>query len=117
AGSSTRITIRGVNSFTGNNQPLFVVDGIPYNNDLNDTSNPRDAGALSSSRIADLDPNNIASVTTLNGAAAAALYGTRAANGVIVITTKSSSARASKKGLEVTLSSSYSTEQVANLPQ
>src|SRR6185295_3402391 len=42
AGSSTRITIRGVNSFTGNNQPLFVVDGIPYNNDRNDTSNPRD---------------------------------------------------------------------------
>jgi TonB-linked SusC/RagA family outer membrane protein len=116
AGSSTRITIRGINSFQGNNQPLFVVDGIPYDNSLSDTSNPRDAGGLASSRIADLDPNNIASVTTLNGAAAAALYGTRAANGVIVITTKSGSARASKKGLEISVSSSYSQEKVANLP-
>jgi len=117
AGSSTRITIRGVNSFLGNNQPLFVVDGIPYNNDLNNTSNPRDAGALVANRIADLDPNNIASVTTLNGAAAAALYGTRAANGVIVITTKSGSSKQSKKGLEASFSTSYSVEQVANLPE
>lgn len=117
AGSSTRITIRGVNSFVGNNQPLFVVDGIPYNNDVFNTSNPRDAGALSANRIADLDPNNIASITTLNGASAAALYGTRAANGVIVITTKSGSSKASKKGLEGSFSSSYSIEQVANLPE
>ena len=116
AGSSTRITIRGVNSFLGNNQPLFVVDGVPYNNDLSNTSNPRDAGALASSRIADLDPNNIASITTLNGAGAAALYGTRAANGVIVITTKTGSSKATKKGLEGSFSSSYSIEQVANLP-
>jgi TonB-linked SusC/RagA family outer membrane protein len=116
AGSSTRITMRGVNSFLGNNQPLFVVDGIPYNNDLNNTSNPRDAGALAASRIADLDPNNIASVTTLNGGAAAALYGTRAANGVIVITTKTGSSKVSRKGLEGSFSSSYSIERVANLP-
>jgi TonB-linked SusC/RagA family outer membrane protein len=117
AGSSTRITIRGQNSFSGDNQPLFVVDGIPYNNSLANTSNPRDAGALASSRIADLDPNNIASITTLNGAAAAALYGTRAANGVIVIKTKSGSAKASKKGLEVSFNSSISRETVANLPE
>jgi TonB-dependent SusC/RagA subfamily outer membrane receptor len=117
AGSSTRITIRGVNSFLGNNQPLFVVDGIPYNNDLNSTSNARDAGALASSRIADLDPNNIASVNTLNGAAAAALYGTRAANGVIVITTKTGSSKSTKKGLEGSFSTSYSIERVANLPE
>jgi len=116
AGSSTRITMRGVNSFLGNNQPLFVVDGIPYNNDLNNTSNPRDAGALGTSRIADLDPNNIASITTLNGGAAAALYGTRAANGVIVITTKTGSAKVSRKGLEGSFSSSYSIERIANLP-
>jgi TonB-linked SusC/RagA family outer membrane protein len=116
AGSSTRITIRGLNSFQGNNQPLFVVDGIPYDNSLFNTSNPRDAGGLSANRMADLDPNNIASITTLNGAAAAALYGTRAANGVIVITTKSGSAKASKKGLEISYATSFSQEQVANLP-
>ncbi|HAO49148.1 MAG TPA: hypothetical protein DCR35_07505, partial [Runella sp.] len=73
AGSSSRITIRGANSFFGSNQPLFVVDGIPYNNDLNESGNFRDNGASFSSRIADLDPNNIASMTVLKGAAAAAL--------------------------------------------
>jgi TonB-linked SusC/RagA family outer membrane protein len=116
AGSSTRITIRGVNSFVGSNQPLIVVDGIPYNNDVSNTSNPRDAGGLASNRLADLDNNNIASINTLNGAGAAALYGTRAANGVIVITTKTGSAKTSKKGLEGSFSSSYSIEEVANLP-
>lgn len=118
AGGSTRITIRGVNSFQGNNQPLFVVDGIPYDNSLINTTNPAAAagGGLASSRIADLDPNNIASVTTLNGAAAAALYGTRAANGVIVITTKSGSTKKSKKGLEVAFSTGFAVEQIANLP-
>jgi TonB-linked SusC/RagA family outer membrane protein len=117
AGGSTRITIRGINSFQGNNQPLFVVDGIPYDNSLNNTTNPAGAaGALSSSRIADLDPNNIASITTLNGGAAAAIYGTRAANGVIVITTKSGSSKKSKKGLEASFATSYAIEQVANLP-
>lgn len=116
AGSATRITIRGVNSFFGSNQPLFVVDGIPYNNDQFNTSDQRDDGAASSSRIADMDPNNIASMTVLKGAAAAALYGTRAANGVIVITTKSGSAKASKKGIEASFASSYSIETIANLP-
>jgi TonB-linked SusC/RagA family outer membrane protein len=122
AGGSTRITMRGINSFQGNNQPLFVVDGVPYDNTLNNssstgsTSNLNTSGAQASSRIADLDPNNIASVTTLNGAAAAALYGTRAANGVIVITTKAGSSRASKKGLEVNYNTSYSMEKIANLP-
>lgn len=116
AGSSTRITIRGVNSFFGANQPLFVVDGIPYDNSLNNTADPRDGGAAGSSRIADLDPNNIESMNVLKGAAAAALYGTRAANGVIVITTKSGSARSSKKGLEVTYATAYSQEKIANLP-
>lgn len=116
AGSSSRITIRGANSFFGSNQPLFVVDGIPYNNDLNESGNFRDNGASFSSRIADLDPNNIASMTVLKGAAAAALYGTRAANGVIVITTKSGTNKLSKKGLEITYNSSFSAEKIASYP-
>ena len=116
AGSSSRITIRGANSFFGSNQPLFVVDGIPYNNDLSESGSFRDNGAAFSSRIADLDPNNIASMTVLKGAAAAALYGTRAANGVIVITTKSGTNKMSKKGLEITFNTSYSAEKIASYP-
>lgn len=115
-GSATRITIRGNSSFLGNNQPLFVVDGIPYNNNELETSNQLAGGGAYSSRIADLDPNNIASMTVLKGGAAAALYGVRAANGVVLITTKTGSTRPSRKGLEVTYSTSYSREEIANLP-
>ena len=94
-GSSTRITIRGNSSMLNNNQPLFVVDGIPYNNDYVTTEGTNlNTGGLTqggafSSRISDLDPNDIKSMSVLKGATAAALYGARAANGVIVITTKS----------------------------
>jgi TonB-linked SusC/RagA family outer membrane protein len=117
AGSATRITIRGNNSLLGNNQPLFVVDGVPYNNDTNGaTPGQLTGGGAYGSRFSDLDPNNIESMTVLKGAAAAALYGTRAANGVILITTKTGSSRSSRKGLEVTVNSSLSFEKIANLP-
>lgn len=72
-GSSTRITIRGNSSFLNDNQPLFVVDGIPYNNDfittegINTNTGGLAAGGPFSSRIADLDPNDIASITVLKG--------------------------------------------------
>ncbi len=120
-GSATRLTIRGVRSFFGNNQPLFVVDGIPYNNDTNGANSSSNGqlsgGGAYASRIADLDPNNIESMTVLKGGAAAALYGIRAANGVVLITTKTGAKQGSRKGLEVSLSSSYSIEQIANLPK
>ncbi len=115
-GSATRINIRGNSSLLGSNQPLFVVDGIPYNNSEFRTFNQLGDGTAYSSRIADIDPNNISSMTVLKGAAAAALYGTRAANGVILITTKTGSAKASRKKLEMTFSSSYAFEQISNLP-
>lgn len=121
-GSSTRITIRGNSSMLNNNQPLFVVDGIPYNNDfvttegINSNTGGLTQGGAFSSRISDLDPNDIKSMSVLKGATAAALYGARAANGVIVITTKSGSASASRKGLEVTYSSTYAIEKIANIP-
>jgi TonB-linked SusC/RagA family outer membrane protein len=115
-GSATRITIRGNKSFFGNNQPLFVVDGIPFDNSYSESSNELTDGAAYAGRIADLDPNNIESINILPGGAAAALYGVRAANGVVVITTKSGSSRASKKGLEITYSSGFAIEQIANLP-
>jgi TonB-linked SusC/RagA family outer membrane protein len=118
AGSATRITIRGNSSLTGNNQPLFVVDGIPYNNsyDNSNTQSSLVGGSAFSNRAADIDPSNIETMTVLKGTAASALYGSRAANGVILITTKSGSKKASNKGLEMTYNSSYSIETIANLP-
>lgn len=115
-GSATRITIRGASSFLGSNAPLFVVDGIPYDNTQYNTSNQLLGGGANGTPLAYMDPNTIASVNVLKGAAAAALYGSRASNGVILITTKGESARASRKGLEVSYSTSYSIEKIANLP-
>ncbi|MHB1168258.1 MAG: SusC/RagA family TonB-linked outer membrane protein [Longimicrobiales bacterium] len=85
-GGSSRIVIRGSNSITGNNQPLFVVDGVPIDNNssraFSDDLNWGNAAM-------DIDPNNVASVTVLKGPNAAALYGSRAANGAVIVTTKS----------------------------
>lgn len=114
-GSSTRITIRGNSSFTGDNQPLFVVDGIPYSNVMYETTNMSTGGGAYSSGIVTLDPNDIESSSVLKGAAAAALYGSRAKNGVVVITTKSGSARA--KQLSITLNSSVNFETLSKLPE
>ncbi len=118
AGSATKINIRGTNTFFGNSQPLFVVDGIPYDNSetTNGSSRLSDGSGAYSNRAADIDPNNIASMTVLKGGAAAALYGTRASNGVILITTKTGTSKKSQKGLEVSIGSSYSIEQVSGLP-
>mgnify|MGYP006278457405 CR=1 FL=1 len=88
-GASTNIVIRGYSSILGDNQPLFVVDGIPFDNSSPRTQNTLVAGAPYSSRALDIDPNDIESISVLKGAAASALYGSRAANGVISITTKS----------------------------
>ena len=117
SGSGTNINIRGQSSLLGNNQPLFVVDGIPFDNSTNPTDDfTTGSGSAASSRSFDIDPNNIESMTVLKGAAASALYGSRAANGVIVITTKSGRGRASRKGLEVTVNSTYNIVEVANIP-
>src|SRR4029079_10946321 len=90
-GAATRIQIRGNNSFFGDNQPLIVVDGVPYSNDQVSTSNQTTGGTAYGSGLSNLDPNDIASMNILKGSSAAALYGSRAANGVLVITTKSGS--------------------------
>lgn len=90
-GASTRIVIRGVSSLSGDNQPLFVVDGVPISNSniVGGTSQDRLTGAIDvGNRAADLTADDIESVTVLRGAAAAATYGQRAKDGVILITTK-----------------------------
>ncbi|WP_262482622.1 SusC/RagA family TonB-linked outer membrane protein [Bacteroides reticulotermitis] len=119
AGSATRMTIRGNSSFLGNNQPLYVVDGVPYsNNEVASSNQATEAGGAYGSGISTLDPNDIESMNVLKGAAAAALYGSRAANGVILITTKSGSKSKKNigKGTEITLNASYTMEKIAGLP-
>ena len=115
-GSSSRITIRGNTSLLGNNQPLFVVDGVPYDNSQTESENQLVRGAGYSSRTADIDPNNIEDMQVLKGAAASALYGSRAAGGVIVITTKTGSTRRGSKGVQIGYSTGYSIEKIAGLP-
>ncbi len=122
AGSSTYITIRGANSITGSNQPLFVVDGIPIDNSMNASGNPDNAsnnlleGVAYSNRAIDLNPEDIESVTVLKGGAASALYGIRAANGVIIITTKKG--KAAKDGISnISVNSSVAFDQVNKLPE
>ncbi|MEI6950432.1 SusC/RagA family TonB-linked outer membrane protein [Paraflavisolibacter sp. H34] len=114
AGASANINIRGIQSFTGNNQPLFVVDGVPISNDVDRTGNTL-MDAQPANRALDLNLNDIESVNVLKGPAAAALYGLRAASGAIMITTKKGTAGKGKA--RVTVASSYSQQQVSGLPE
>ena len=99
-GGSTRILIRGNNSIAGNNQPLIVVDGVPIDNFSSDTDDYWGNSAIDKgSGISDINPDDIESMSVLKGPAAAALYGSRAGNGVIMITTKKGSIHS--KGLGV----------------
>lgn len=110
-GASSKVVIRGYNTF-GNASPLYVVDGSPIGNSSSSgTGNTRsfDAG----NGIGDIDPNNIESMTVLKGAAASALYGSRASNGVIIITTKSAKNN-SKLSVEIMTSTDYA--EVARIP-
>lgn len=90
-GGSTRITMRGISSITGENRPLIVVDGVPLDNsNVNDVNTQRGAGGRDyGDATFDISPDDIESVTVLKGGPAAALYGSRAGNGAIVYTTKS----------------------------
>ena len=105
-GGSTNIVLRGNKSLTGNNQALFVVDGVPVDNTNNNTDN-QTTGRLGydyGNAAADINADDIDNVTVLKGAAASALYGSRAANGVILITTKKGT---KGKGLGVSLNSGF----------
>lgn len=109
---SSRIVIRGETSIAGENQPLFVVDGIPVDNSQ---LNARSSGRDFKNAIADLNPEDIKTLTVLKGPNAAALYGARAAHGAIVITTKGGDKR--QKGIGITLHSSTQVSFVATLPE
>ncbi|MCH7397491.1 SusC/RagA family TonB-linked outer membrane protein [Belliella sp. DSM 107340] len=118
AGGATNISIRGNSSLGNNNQPLFVVDGVPFDNSTFESGGTRQtqSSQSTSSRAFDIDPNNIENLTVLKGAAASALYGSRAANGAIIITTKTGS-RKGRKGMEITYNTSYSNERLSGIPE
>jgi TonB-linked SusC/RagA family outer membrane protein len=117
-GSSTRVVIRGNKSFTGSNQPLYVIDGIPIDNSSFGTGDNLNNGVDSGNRANDINPEDVESVNILKGPAATALYGSRAANGAIVITTKSGSAAADRgRKAEITYTSSYVLEDILRLPK
>ena len=109
---SSRIVIRGETSIAGENQPLFIGDGIPVDNSQ---LNARSSGRDFKNAIADLNPEDIKTLTVLKGPNAAALYGARAAHGAIVITTKGGDKR--QKGIGITLHSSTQVSFVATLPE
>ncbi len=115
-GAAVRIQIRGVSTLSGGN-PLIVVDGIPYSNDVVNTTNPFTAGGAYGSGLGTLDQNDIESISVLKGAAASSLYGSRASNGVLLITTKSGAPKKGGKSLNVTYRAGYSTEKIADVPE
>ncbi|MCX2478861.1 SusC/RagA family TonB-linked outer membrane protein [Pedobacter sp. MC2016-15] len=102
-GGSTNVVIRGAKSITQNNQALFVIDGVPVSNASANTTNQQTgrAGYDYGNAAADINPDDVASMTVLKGAAATALYGSRAANGVIIITTK----KGAKNSTNITVNS------------
>jgi len=113
-GAGSTIVIRGINSLnpSANNQPLFVVDGIPISNETNIAGGREGANFTSSNRFADINPNDIESISVLKGPAASALYGLRAANGAVIVTTKSG-----KAGKAVfNFNTSYSFDDIAKRP-
>jgi TonB-linked SusC/RagA family outer membrane protein len=114
SGSGTNIIIRGYSSATGSNQPLFIVDGVPFNSNTNTEANFAEGGAISSSRFLDIDPNNIENVSVLKGLSASVLYGDQGRNGVILITTKSGSRK--RKQAEITINQSLFSNNAASIP-
>ena len=112
---SSRIIIRGNNSLAGNNEPLVVIDGVPMNNFNGGQSTGQWSGSDSGNGLSDVNPDDIESISVLKGAAASALYGTRAGNGVIMITTKKGNG--AKKGLGVTVNENLMFEGLLKKPQ
>ena len=116
-GAANSVIIRGISSINGNNQPLYVVDGVPLQQTtFSGVQKEQEQFTNAVGGISNINPNDIESMTVLKGAAATALYGSRAANGVIVITTK-----AGKKGTDRNFTISYDGSvqwrSVANLPK
>ncbi len=115
-GSGTNFIIRSKSSITGSNQPLFIVDGVPFDSGTNQQTGFGGGNTVVSSRFLDLDPNNIESVSVLKGLSAAVLYGQQGRNGVVLITTKSGSSRNVNEKFEVSLNQTTYITEISNLP-
>lgn len=114
-GAPSQIFIRGARSFSGNNTPLYVIDGMPIASESDYSSNV--TGSAYTNRAADIDPNDIESINVLKGQAAAALYGMRASNGVIIITTKKGKNISNFGKPVVSFSSNVTIDNVSKLPE
>lgn len=114
-GSSKSVIIRGVSSLAGNNQPLYVVDGVPMNNSATYSNDPLNSSFDFGNGASAVNPDDVESMTILKGAAATALYGSRASNGVILITTKSGSKQ--NKGVGIEYNGGVQWETTLRLPQ
>ncbi len=109
-GAGTNIQIRGANTIGGSSQPLIIVDGVPISNDnLYGSGSSRSGGVSQQSRLNDLNPEDVESVQVLKGASAAALWGSRAANGVLVITTKQGKLN---QRMKVSYATTYSLDEI-----
>ena len=114
-GASNAVIIRGVSSLSGNNQPLYVIDGVPLTNSAVYSSDPLNNSYDFGNGANAVNPDDVESMTILKGAAATALYGSRAASGVILITTKSGQKQ--KKGIGIEYNGGLQLETVLRLPQ
>ena len=110
-GAAPNVNIRGLGSINGSNQPLYVVDGVPLQTDAVGSQ----GAAIATSGITNINPDDIASMTVLKGAAATSLYGSRAANGVIIITTKNGSGM-DGRNFSITYSGNVEASRVSLLP-
>ena len=113
-GSSTRVVLRGYSSISGSNDPLYVIDGVPISNSSGGSSTALDGSYDFGNRANDINPDDIAEMSILKGASASALYGSRAANGVIMITTKTGK---NKEKVNVTYNGSVSFTTPLALPK
>lgn len=115
ATSAVNIQIRGINSITGKSQPLIVLDGVPIRNEEVTNNNYWGDQRLRGNGLLDINPADIDNISILKGASAAALYGSEAVNGVVLITTKKGTA--GKKGMQVDFNANYSVDKIAYLPR
>ncbi|HRP33811.1 MAG TPA: SusC/RagA family TonB-linked outer membrane protein [Agriterribacter sp.] len=113
ATSAVNITIRGINSITGKNQPLIVLDGVPIRNEEVNNGNYWGDQRIRGNGLLDINTEDIDNISILKGASAAALYGSDAVNGVVLITTK----KGKNKGFTVDVNANYSQDEIAFLPK
>lgn len=114
-GSSNSVLIRGISSLSGNNQPLYIIDGVPMSNASNASTDPLNGGYDFGNGANAVNPDDVESMTILKGAAATALYGSRAASGVILINTKSG--KKQSKGLGIEYNGGVQFETILRYPE